>query len=75
MNHTTASGGAFGTEDLTFYLQVSKCMRHNYTLGKSDAVATAHDNMFCVYKTSCSPNKEHERIKWELPDLQFWGKA
>lgn len=73
MNHTTASGGAF--EELTFYLQDSKCMRHNYTLGKSGAVATARDNMFSVYTTPCSPNKEHERIKWELPDLQIRGKA
>lgn len=50
-------------------------MSQNYTLGKSDAVATARDNMFSVYKTPCNPNKEHERIKWELPDLQFRGKA
>lgn len=58
-----SSGGAFGAEELTFYLQVSACMKHNQTLGKFDAVATAHDNMFCVYKTPCSLNKEHDRIK------------
>ena len=56
MNHTTALGGVFDTEELTFYFIVTKCMSRNKTLGKSDAVAIAHVNigLDSKKKTVCS---------------------